>query len=251
MGAMFLGVVKRVQDEGPVVGEQDADATADEDSPAAEVQTLEPGTFTELDEGEDVSWSDPPEVGDNYETFLRNRLRAVAQSVGVLYEQLTGDYSQINDRTYRAARNEVLRQIEMLQQNVVIPQLCRPVWRWFYTIARETTLSKPATVAEQDAQRVVWVPQGHRHIHPLQDAQAERSLIRSGLKSRSAAALERGENAEEVDLEVSRDNARADSLGLVFDTDPRHVTQQGSAHGTDPGFEDGESSGTANGNSSD
>ena len=46
--------------------------------------------------------------------------------------------------------------------------------------------------------------------------------IRAGLSSRSEAISAYGYDAEDVDREIAADNARADDLGLVFDSDPRH-----------------------------
>ncbi|MDB0529986.1 phage portal protein, partial [Ralstonia solanacearum] len=34
-------------------------------------------------------------------------------------------------------------------------------------------------------------------------------------------------DAEDTDREIAADNARADSLGLVFDSDPRHTAKDG------------------------
>ena len=46
--------------------------------------------------------------------------------------------------------------------------------------------------------------------------------IRAGLMSRSEAISAYGYDAEDVDREIATDNQRADQLGLVFDSDPRH-----------------------------
>ena len=46
--------------------------------------------------------------------------------------------------------------------------------------------------------------------------------IRAGLMSRSEAISGNGYDAEDVDREIAADNARADGLGLVFDSDARH-----------------------------
>ncbi len=46
--------------------------------------------------------------------------------------------------------------------------------------------------------------------------------IRAGLMSRSEAISGNGYDAEDVDREIAADNARADSLGLIFDSDARH-----------------------------
>ncbi len=49
--------------------------------------------------------------------------------------------------------------------------------------------------------------------------------IRAGLMSRSEAVSSFGYDAEDMDREIAADNARADSMGLIFDSDPR-VTQK-------------------------
>lgn len=46
--------------------------------------------------------------------------------------------------------------------------------------------------------------------------------IRSGLMSRSEAIAAFGYDAEDIDREIASDNSRADDLGLVFESDPRH-----------------------------
>jgi len=48
------------------------------------------------------------------------------------------------------------------------------------------------------------------------------TAMRAGLLSRSEAISSFGYDAEDVDREIAADNARADALGLVFESDPRH-----------------------------
>ena len=53
--------------------------------------------------------------------------------------------------------------------------------------------------------------------------------IRSGLMSRSEAISANGYDAEDVDREIAADNQRADDLGLIFDSDPRYTSREGSS----------------------
>ena len=48
------------------------------------------------------------------------------------------------------------------------------------------------------------------------------AAIRGGLLSRSEAISSFGYDAEDIDREIAADNARADALGLRFDSDPRY-----------------------------
>ena len=58
-------------------------------------------------------------------------------------------------------------------------------------------------------------------------------LFRS-LMSRSEAISANGYDAEDVDREIAADNARADGLGLIFDSDPRHELSASTAMPVQP-----------------
>ena len=58
--------------------------------------------------------------------------------------------------------------------------------------------------------------------------------------SRSEAISAFGYDAEEIDREIAADNARADALGLVLDSDPRKVARTSAAQ---PDAESGAESG--------
>jgi capsid protein len=71
-------------------------------------------------------------------------------------------------------------------------------------------------------QAAKWIPQGWKWVDPQKEFNAMKLAIRAGLMSRSEAISGNGYDAEDVDREIAADNARADELGLVFDSDPRH-----------------------------
>jgi capsid protein len=79
-----------------------------------------------------------------------------------------------------------------------------------------------------------WVPQGWQWVDPEKEFKAMLLAIRSGLMSRSEAVSAFGYDAEDVDREIAADNARADGLGLVFDSDPRKVARTGVAQTAPP-----------------
>ena len=66
------------------------------------------------------------------------------------------------------------------------------------------------------------VPQGWQWVEPKKEFDAMLTAIRAGLLSRSEAISAFGYDAEDIDREIAADNQRADALGLVFDSDPRH-----------------------------
>jgi len=151
---------------------------------------------------------------------------------------LTGDLTQVNyssiragllefRRHYssiRAGLLEFRRRCEAIQHGVIVHQLCRPVWRaWMEQAVLEGALNLPGFARRRRAyQAAKWIPQGWQWVDPLKEFNALKLAIRAGLMSRSEAISACGYDAEDIDREIAADNRRADELGLVFDSDPRH-----------------------------
>lgn len=234
---LFVGFVTRpegLSDEllNPLTGQ-----VLDTDVNNKPILGLEPGIFQELDPGEKVEFSDPPEPR-NYADFMRQQVFRVSAGTGVPYEILTGDMSRVNDRTVRVILHEFRRQIQAWQHQLVAFQLCRPVWRaWVDRAYLSGALTIPAAYVDAPEQwtAVKWSPQGWPYLHPVQDVDAQQAAIRAGFTSRSAVVSEQGDDAEEIDLEQHADNARADTLKLHYDSDGRQPAVAPPATPGDPG----------------
>jgi lambda family phage portal protein len=229
VSAMFTAFLRRnlpadmtIDDLEQIWGDKNADING-----AMGQVTLAPGLVQTLLPGEDVVFAEPKDVGSQYETFLRQQHRAIAAGMGILYEQLTGDYSQMNDRTWRAAVNEFRRRCEMWQHHLIVFQFCRPVFDQWFDLA---VLSGAATApAEGERPTVKWMPPAWPYINPVQDVQAMRELVRGGFSTRSEQVSLRGYDSAQIDDEQSEDNKRADKLGLVYDSDARVAVSKGAS----------------------
>ena len=219
---MFAGFITRSAPEDPLLGEGEADAQG------VAMASLEPGTMQFLEPGEDVTFSQPADVGLSYAEFMRQQFRAVAAAMGITYEMLTGDLTQVNYSSIRAGLLEFRRRCEAIQHGVIVHQLCRPLWRaWMTQAVLEGALVLPGYARGGVARRraylaVKWIAQGWQWVDPKKEFDAMIAAIRGGLLSRSEAISSFGYDAEDIDREIAADNARADALGLVFDSDPRH-----------------------------
>jgi lambda family phage portal protein len=144
--------------------------------------------------------------------------------MGITYEMLTGDLTQVNYSSIRAGLLEFRRRCEALQHGVIVHQLCRPIWRaWMEQAALEGALDLPGFVErKREYLAAKWIPQGWQWVDPKKEFDAMLTAIRAGLLSRSEAISAFGYDAEDIDREIAADNQRADELGLVFDSDPRH-----------------------------
>ncbi len=216
--AMFAGFITRMAPEDNLMGESAADANG------VAMAGMEPGTLQILEPGEDIKFSAPADVGSSYAEFMRQQFRAVAAAMGITYEMLTGDLTQVNYSSIRAGLLEFRRRCEALQHGVIVHQLCRPIWRaWMDQAVLEGTLVLPGyRKTKRQYQSAKWIPQGWKWVDPQKEYNAMKLAIRAGLMSRSEAISGNGYDAEDVDREIAADNARADDLGLVFDSDARH-----------------------------
>ena len=195
---------------------------------------LKPGLIQELEDGQDVSFANPPEAGTNYSDYMRTSHLGTAAGAGVPYEVMSGDIKEVSDRTLRVIINEFRRLAEQRQWQMVIPQFCQKVVNWF---ADAAVLAGKASLSEvDDIRRVEHAPHGWAYIHPVQDVQGKKMEVESGFRSRASVIGERGDDPEAVDAERASDQAREKDLGLWVDP----LAPFGGAQNPDDEKEDGD-----------
>ncbi len=236
---MFAGFIKRPADVGDLAELDTLTGLKADTHDGKPLASLEPGLMQELDPGEEVQWSNPPDAGPGYPDFMRQQLYGVSAATGVPYEVLTGDMRGVNDRVVRVLLNEFRGRVAAWQHSIVAQAFCRPIWRaWMDRVVLSGALAIPRAEYLRNPERwtaVKWTPPRVPYIQPVQDIEAQKAAIRSGLTSRSATVSEYGEDAEAIDTEQAIDNQRADALGLTYDTDPRKVSVAGLTQVQPPG----------------
>lgn len=178
----------------------------------------QPGMLLPLEEGEDIVFADPADVGGNYEAFQYRSLLAIAAATGLPYAALTGDLVKANYANTRAGLIEFRRVVEAFQHAVMVYQLCRPVWRaWLDQAVLAGSLRIPGYAARPaEYQRVRWITPAFAWVDPKKDREAEAIAVQNGFKSRSAVIEAEGNDPEEVDAQIAADRAREARLGLAF-----------------------------------
>ena len=204
------------------------------DSQNREIVPLEPGTFPVLPAGMDVKFSEPADVGGNYERWVKQQLRMIAKGIGTTYEKLTGDLTEVNYSSIRAGLLSFQRFCKQIQMQTIAFQLCKPVVRGFLNAAVLSGAIELPGYAQKPrlylgGSKLKWRPDGWAWVDPVKDQMAEQMAVRNGFKSREQVIAEQGGDIEEIDTAVSEGNVRADELGLVFDSDPRKTAKAGTA----------------------
>ena len=207
VAALFAGFLTDLDGAGGPLASTD---------PASPDASLEPGSIIPLAPGQDIKFPSPPSAGD-FAQLHAAQLRAIAAALGLPYETLSGDLSGATYSSLRAGLQEARRRFEQIQHNVIVYQFCRPIWnRWvrLEALAGETPLGS----AIEELEAVRWLPPRWDWIDPSKDVAAELEAIAGGLKSRSQAISERGDDPEALDREIAADRAREAALGLAFNT---------------------------------
>ncbi len=195
------------------------------------IETIEPGLVSYLPPGKDVTFAAPPSVSDN-EGFSASTLRRIAASLGVTYEDLTGDYSRVNFSSSRMSRLAHWADVHDWRWNMLIPQLCDGVWAWAMEAAQIAGLI-------MEAPRADWTPPPMPMIEPDKEGLAYARLVRTGAMTHDEMVREQGGDPDTHWAEYAEGLKRLDELDIWLDSDVRRVSaagltqQRGSGSGED------------------
>lgn len=213
IAACLAVLVTDIDGTAPPIG-----GTAD-DTQNPPVDFLNPGAVMNMPPGRNVEVVQPPTVGE-YSSYMTVEQRNLAKGIGLSYEDFTGDYSNVNFSSARMARLEHYQNVYDWQYRLLIPQFCSPAWRW----AMEGAQLMGAVSAPPPAS---WTTPPMPFIEPDKEGIAVQRNVRTGIQSLPDAIRERGYDPDDLLEEIAAFNKKLDDHGIVLDSDPRRVTQQG------------------------
>ena len=217
IAAMFAGFITTATPED-VIPIDGVDTSAPQDNIG--LSGLEPGTMQTLLPGEDVKFSEPADVGGSYEAYQYRQQLALYAALGIPYTLATSDLRRANYSSLRGSIVEFRRKLEQFQHNIIVFQMCAPIWkRWLDTavLAGAVDIAPSVYLAAQATyQRAKWIPQRNDWVDPLKDRQAEKLAVDAGFKSRSDVIEAEGSDPEENDRRIKADKDREEKLDLVF-----------------------------------
>lgn len=183
-----------------------------------ELEHLEPGHVAYLAPGEDVKFAQPPRAQDG--AFSERVLRRIAVSLGVTYEDLTADFSNVNFSSARMARLGHWANVHVWREHMLIPQLCEPVWRWAMEQARELK-------GWTDTPAAQWAAPPMPVLEPDREGLAYLRLVRIGAMTWQQMVRELGYDPTDQLDEIESFNKELDKRDIVLDIDPRRTTAGG------------------------
>jgi len=179
------------------------------------VEELENAIIEYLRPGEQIDLAKPDRPAQQFEPFTRLLLRMIAVTSGLPYEVLSSDYHGLNYNTLRSIRNDLIRTITP-QQNRLIWQMCRPVYREFLDKGYLAgVLDLPGYPRQPHFyQRAEWVAPGVPSADPLKEGKAAVDQIKNNLRSPQETVAARGRDLGEVMDELAEAKQMAEARGL-------------------------------------
>ena len=197
-----------------------ADPLADDNVDGEFYQDAEAGAFGVLPPGYKFESWNPDYPHQNYETFIKARLRSIASGLGIAYHTLANDLAEVN---YSSARAGTLEERDnwIVLQDWLIDALLRPIFTdWLAEALAKGAILLPTGLALPAAKFDKFVEhkwQGRRWtwVDPLKDIEASVSAIKAGLQSPQTIAAQQGLDLADVIDDLATANKMATSAGLA------------------------------------
>lgn len=183
--------------------------------------TFEPGMILSLPPGKTVTVANPPPATD-HQSYSACSLRGIAAGLGATYEDLTGDYSQVNYSSGRMGRLAHQADVHHWRWNMLVPQFCAPVWGWMQQALTIVDAIQVGTAAPAE-----WHPAPMAMLDVDKESKAYQQRVRNGQMTWPQMVRELGEDPDALLAEIAAFNQKLDKLGIALDCDPRRMTAAG------------------------
>lgn len=198
-----ITAVVETDDESGVLGR-----VSTEDGSQRRLEELAPGMVEYLSTGEKITFNNPP-ASTGYAEYVNTRLHAIAAGIGITYEQMTGDLSQVNYSSIRAGTLDFRREVEQFQWLTFIPMICRRLMTtWLNTAAISANVKSNL--------QIDWTTPKWDWVDPLKDVRSETEELNTSRKSFSEAARERGYTPENLIEEIAKDMKMFEKAGIPY-----------------------------------
>jgi lambda family phage portal protein len=199
---------------------QEGEITADDIENERRISEFEPGMFKYLMPGENVTVPNIDSPDQQYEMFVRNKVRRFASGFGCSYETLSRDFSDTN---YSSSRLSLLEDREhwKVVQSYLIEHFHMRVFREWLALAvlsGELPFDDFETRPERyDTPR--WMARGWDWVDPLKEVKAYREMEQAGYMTKAQIVAKLGGDFDENLAELAREQAAAERLGVELDRD--------------------------------
>lgn len=174
------------------------------------------GGVTFLHGVKDIKTASPAEMAGNYQEHNNQVLRMIAGLLGITYEMLTGDLTQVNYSSIRAGMINHRRFIGQLRDTVLNPAFNK-ILSWFIEAYQLKTASELPGYFENPYQYLapMWIWPEWEEIDPLKAAKALVLEVDNHIKSLEEVSNGRGTTLDEHLDGVERSKVALEKRGIT------------------------------------
>ena len=193
---------------------------------------IAPGMIAELQPGEDIVVIDPKRPGSTFDDFVKLILRGMGRAIGLSYEQISGDKSEVNYSSARHSELE-LRDYIFPFRKALERYFLRPVYVQFVkeavSLGNVNVMGAIKNWSNWTSHR--WIFKGFDWVDPLKEAQAKRLELLMGLTTLADEAAARGKDWKELAKQRAKEVEELGNLGLsdITQTQARSAQWQSSS----------------------
>lgn len=168
---------------------------------------LSSGGITRLPPGTTVTMVEP-KAAQGYEAYVKLQLHIIAAGMGITYEMMIGDVSEVNFSSARVRLLDFRRSVEAMRWLTLIPR---------FQVVIDAAMQAGALAGSFSGAQVKfdWSTPKWDYVNPQQDVAADISEISVGLASVSEKLRMRGYKPEDVAREIAEDKKRYENLGIL------------------------------------
>jgi lambda family phage portal protein len=150
-----------------------------------------------------------PKAAPGYVEYVKFALHLIATGLGVTYEILTGDMSEVNFSSARVRLLDFRDAVKQMQWLTLIPKFLVPVHEAFVEAAYLAGKIRQRDMA------VDFSPPKWDYVNPEQDVKADQAEIGAGLSTISEKLRQRGYDPDVVFAEWKSDFDKLTKLGIL------------------------------------
>jgi lambda family phage portal protein len=160
------------------------------------------------------------DTDNGFSVFEQSLLRYISAGLGVSFEQLSRNYSQMSYSTARASANESWRYFMGRRKLIAARQASQMFLCWFEEAIARGVIRLPSrakytlTEARNAWTRCEWIGSGRLAIDGLKEVQEAVMLIEAGLSTFEIECAKRGEDYEDIFAQQVREVQERKAKGL-------------------------------------
>lgn len=174
------------------------------------------GSFSRLGKNLDLLKWDPQYPHDQHKPFMQVTLAEIASGIHESYSALSGDWSQHNFSSQRGEM-EPIRKHKKAEQQEMIDDMDMVVFDWFLegALMKNQLPSYNFTSQEKIRKPIFWGPNWD-YIQPLDDIQAIRMAMESGVESPYDVAAKKNRKLEDIYQDIADAKELAEEMGITL-----------------------------------